>query len=204
MASVSLSSLPISIYKHISISSQPQYKTSFCSLANLSFTTFKSYPISSAESLAPSHSSVLNKLICLHKLTIYPLIKLLQDGFSSSVSQNASPKDIAAAAAAANSLQLCPTLCDIIDGSPPGSPILGILQARTLEWVDARGQLEELRSWQRSWGRMLGLCKGMIKPQETPCSRASNPKTRVCFMLSPTPLTLRGALAHNHFSRRRS
>ena len=38
-------------------------------------------------------------------------------------------------AAAAKSLQLCPTLCDPIDGSPPGSPIPGILQARTLEWV---------------------------------------------------------------------
>ena len=40
-----------------------------------------------------------------------------------------------AAAAAAESLQSCPTLCDPIDGSPPGSPIPGILQARTLEWV---------------------------------------------------------------------
>ena len=39
------------------------------------------------------------------------------------------------AAAAAKSLQLCPTLCDPIDGSPPDSPIPGILQARTLEWV---------------------------------------------------------------------
>ena len=38
------------------------------------------------------------------------------------------------AAAAAKSLQLCPTLCDPIDGSPPGSPDPGILQARTLEW----------------------------------------------------------------------
>ena len=36
---------------------------------------------------------------------------------------------------AAKSLQLCPTLCDPIDGSPPGSPVPGILQARTLEWV---------------------------------------------------------------------
>ena len=35
----------------------------------------------------------------------------------------------------AKSLQLCPTLCDPIDGSPPGSPVPGILQARTLEWV---------------------------------------------------------------------
>ena len=37
--------------------------------------------------------------------------------------------------AAAKSRQSCPTLCDPIDGSPPGSPIPGILQARTLEWV---------------------------------------------------------------------
>ena len=40
-----------------------------------------------------------------------------------------------AAATAAKSLQSCPTLCDPIDGSPPGSPVPGILQARTLEWV---------------------------------------------------------------------
>ena len=39
------------------------------------------------------------------------------------------------AAAAAKSLQSCPTLCDPIDGSSPGSPVPGILQARTLEWV---------------------------------------------------------------------
>ena len=41
----------------------------------------------------------------------------------------------AAAAAAAKSLQSCPTLCDRIDGSPPGSSVPGILQARTLEWA---------------------------------------------------------------------
>ena len=39
------------------------------------------------------------------------------------------------AAAAAKSLQSCPTLCDPIDGSPRGFPVPGILQARTLEWV---------------------------------------------------------------------
>ena len=38
-------------------------------------------------------------------------------------------------AAAAKSLQSCLTLCDPIDGSPPGSPVPGILQARTLEWI---------------------------------------------------------------------
>ena len=41
----------------------------------------------------------------------------------------------AATAAAAKPLQSCPTLCDPIDGSPPGSSVPGILQARTLEWV---------------------------------------------------------------------
>ena len=41
----------------------------------------------------------------------------------------------AAAAAAAKLLQLCLTLCNPIDGLPPGSPVPGILQARTLEWV---------------------------------------------------------------------
>ena len=43
--------------------------------------------------------------------------------------------ELPAAAGAAKSLQSCPTLCDPIDGSPPGSPVPGILQAKTLEWV---------------------------------------------------------------------
>ena len=43
-------------------------------------------------------------------------------------------------AAAAKSLQSCPTLCDPIDGSPPGSPVPGILQARTLEWVAIKSE----------------------------------------------------------------
>ena len=45
------------------------------------------------------------------------------------------PTNPEAVAAAAKSLQSCPTLCDLIDGSPPGFPVPGILQARTLEWV---------------------------------------------------------------------
>jgi len=44
-------------------------------------------------------------------------------------------RSAAAAAAAAKLLQSCPTLCGPTDGSPPGSPVPGILQARTLEWV---------------------------------------------------------------------
>ena len=51
-------------------------------------------------------------------------------------------------AAADKLLQLCPTLCDLSDGSPPGSPVPGILQARTLEWVAISfSVLHKVRSW---------------------------------------------------------
>ena len=53
-------------------------------------------------------------------------------GLRTTVCVAATPEEVAAAA---KSLQSCPTLCDPIDGSPPGSPVPGILQARTLEWV---------------------------------------------------------------------
>ena len=46
-------------------------------------------------------------------------------------------------AATAKLLQSCLTLCDPIDGSPPGSPVPGILQARTLEWVDIPSPMHE-------------------------------------------------------------
>ena len=55
-----------------------------------------------------------------HRITLDPATPLL---------------GICPAAAAAASLQSCPTLCDPMDSSPPGSAVLGILQARTLEWV---------------------------------------------------------------------
>ena len=54
---------------------------------------------------------------------------------NSDLAQNVNGANTAAAAAAAKSLQSCLTLCDPIDGSPPGSPVPGILRARTLEWV---------------------------------------------------------------------
>ena len=58
----------------------------------------------------------------------------------------------AAAAAAAKSFQLCPTLCDPIDGSPPGSPVPGILQARVLEWgaIAFSNACKEKWKWSRS------------------------------------------------------
>ena len=60
---------------------------------------------------------------------------------------------IPAAAAAAKSLQPCPTLCDPIDGSPPGSPVPGILQARTLEWVAISFSMHESEKWK--WSRSV-------------------------------------------------
>ena len=75
------------------------------------------------------------------------------------------------AAAAAKSLQSCLTLCDPIDSSPPGSPIPGILQARTLEWVAIsfsnawKGKVK-VKSLSRVWPHLLGnpICyfKGFI------------------------------------------
>ena len=58
----------------------------------------------------------------------------LNDTCPQVMSPGISPQKISAAAAA-KSFQSCLTLCDPIDGSPPGSPVPGILQARTLEWV---------------------------------------------------------------------
>ena len=110
------------------------------------------------------------------------------------------------ATAAAKSLQSCLTLCDPVDGSPPGSPIPGILQARVLEQGAAGSQREELCCGKGHEEGGSALCEGEIESQKTPCSRASTPKPECllyCFMLSPTTLTLQGALPH-HLSRRRS
>ena len=66
---------------------------------------------------------------------------------------NVSALAAAAAAAAAKSLQSCPTLCDPRGGSPPGSPIPGILQARTLEWVAIPSPTHESEKWK--WSRSV-------------------------------------------------
>ena len=67
------------------------------------------------------------------------------------------------AAAAAKSLQSCPTLCDPIDSSPPGSPVPGILQARTLEWVAIAFSREEDEApnkgnFEVEWSRVHPKC----------------------------------------------
>ena len=62
-------------------------------------------------------------------------------------------KQAATAAAAAKSLQSCMTLCDPIDGSPPGSPVPGILQARPLEWLPFPSPMHENEKWK--WSRLV-------------------------------------------------
>ena len=74
----------------------------------------------------------------MHVLVFYFIHHSLWDMYHHShftENKTKSLKTITIHTATAKSLQSCPTLCDPIDGSPPGSPVPGILQARTLEWV---------------------------------------------------------------------
>ena len=64
--------------------------------------------------------------------------------------------------AAAKSLQSCPTLCDPVDGSPPGSPIPGILQARTLEWV----AISFSNAWKWSQSEVTQSCPTLSDPMD--------------------------------------
>ena len=88
-----------------------------------------------------------------------------------------------AAAAAAKSLQSCPTPCDPIDSSPPGSPVPGILQARTLEWVAVSFSSRKTRDslfviFHKGFSveqltpvrqrHLHALIPGFYQPQETP------------------------------------
>ena len=88
-------------------------------------------------SLISYHHGTLYWPVSLKNMPIFlPTFDLLLCWFLLQRSSSFLLPDICeSAAAAAKSLQLCPTLCDSIDGSPPGSPVPGILQARTLEWV---------------------------------------------------------------------
>ena len=106
--------------------------------AFLSFTTFQSLlRLMSVESVMPSNHLILCHTFfsCLQSFLAswsFPMSRFFASGgqyFGASASV------LLLNAAAAKSLQSCLTLCDQIDGSPPGSPVPGILQARTLEWV---------------------------------------------------------------------
>ena len=74
---------------------------------------------------------------CIKDLNVKPLYFLLEENIGRTlddINQSKILYDPPPAAAAAKSLQSCPTPCNPIDGSPPGSPVPGILQARTLGW----------------------------------------------------------------------
>ena len=85
---------------------------------------------------------------------------------------------------AAKSLQSCPTLCDPIDGSPPASPVPGILQARTLEWV----AISFSNAWKWKWS--LSVVSNSSRPHGLQPTRLLHPwdfpgkSTRVgCYRL---------------------
>ena len=80
--------------------------------------------VTNLDSILKSSDVILPAKVCIVSAMVFPVVMDRCESWT-----------IKKAAAAAKSLQSCPTLCDPIDGSPPGSPIPGILQARTLEWV---------------------------------------------------------------------
>ena len=85
--------------------------------------------LTNLDSILKSRDITLPTKLCLVKAVVFPVVMY---GCESWTIKKAAA---AAAAAAAKSLQSCLTLCDPIDGSPPGPAVPGILQARTLEWV---------------------------------------------------------------------
>ena len=100
----------------------------------------------------------------------------------------------AAAAAAAKSLQSCLTLCDPIDSSPPGSPIPGILQARTLEWVaisfsDPSPTVQEIKMKLNKWD--LIKLKSFCTAKETISKMKRQPNQKVWKRLKQTFLQRR-------------
>ena len=79
------------------------------------------------DSILKSRDITLPRKVCLVKAMVFPVVIYVCESWTI--------KKAAAAAAVAKSFQSCPTLCDLRNGSPPGFPVPGILQARTLEWV---------------------------------------------------------------------
>ena len=74
--------------------------------------------ITNLDSVLKNRDIALPTKVCIVKAMVFPVVMYGCE-----------------AAAAAKLLQSCPTLCDPIDGSPPGSPVPGVLQARILEWI---------------------------------------------------------------------
>ena len=111
------------------------------------------------DSIFKSRDITLPTKVCLVKAMVFPVVMYGCESWTVKK---------AAAAAAAASFQLCPTLCDPIDGILPGSPVPGILQARTLEWVAI--------SFSSAW-KWKGKVKSLscVRPSVTPWTAAFQP-----------------------------
>ena len=93
--------------------------------------------------------------------------------------------------AAAKSLQSCPTLCDPIDGSPPGSPVPGILQARALEWVAI--SFSNAWKWKmkvKSLSRVRLLATPWTAAYQAPPSMGFSRQEYWSGVPSPSPMTV--------------
>ena len=103
------------------------------------------------------HTVKKKKVLCLNGVSDLPIIYHNWATFNLPNSSNWSlfccSSPLTPSAAAVKSLQSCPTLCDPIDGSPPGSPVPGILQARILEWVATSSPMHESGKWK--WSHSL-------------------------------------------------
>ena len=93
-----------------------------------------------------------------------------------------------AAAASAKSLQSCPTLCNPIDGSPPGSPIPGLLQARTLEWVAI--------SFSNAWKWKAEVYANSQLPHHQPIRKMSMSWSHLHWTIPTKLLTILSRLGH--------
>ena len=142
------------------------------------------------DSIFKSRDITLPTKVHLVKAMVYPVVMYGCESWS-----------IKKGAAAAKSLQSCPTLCDSIDSSPPGSPIPGILQARILEWVLAVlysrlciGSPEAIfPSHLRHAGHQdhrVCTCASVIRSQEPSGVPLSGEGFRILSFVSPSPLIL--------------
>ena len=93
------------------------------------------------------------------------------------------------AAAAAKLLQLCLTLCDPIDGSPPDSPIPGILQARTQEWAYISISMEPLPTPYLTWPMTIGKVLHIYNIQRTKSCPSSEHSFNSLFSMKMSILT---------------
>ena len=103
-----------------------------------------------------------------------------------------------AAATAAKLLQSCLTLCDPIDSSPPGSPVPGILQARTLEWVAISFSNAQSEKWKWKWSRARLSATPWTAAHQAPPSMGFSRQEYWSGLPLPSPCDLKIIIIFNH------